>query len=81
MYFRLASGCTASAGLGQERTVPYFSTAQSEKETKKESSEKKPNITLPGTVEKIIPAIGDEIPEKAEIKVEGADDLYREVRI
>ena len=38
-------------------------------------------MTLPGTVEKIIPAIGDHIPEKAEIKVEGADDLYREVRI
>ena len=39
------------------------------------------NVTLPGTVEKIILAIGDHIPEKAEIKVEGADDLYREVRI
>jgi len=38
-------------------------------------------VTLPGTVEKIIPPIGDDIPEKAEIKIEGADDLYREVRI
>jgi len=47
----------------------------------KEDSGKKPNVTLPGTVEKIIPAIGDHIPEKAEIKIEGADDLYREVRI
>jgi len=46
-----------------------------------ENSEKKANVTLPGTVEKIIPAIGDHIPEKAEIKIEGADDLYREVRI
>jgi len=46
-----------------------------------ESSEKKANVTLPGTVEKIIPAIGDHIPEKVEIKIEGADDLYREVRI
>jgi hypothetical protein len=40
----------------------------------------KPNVTLPGTVEKIIPAIGQE-PEKAQIKVERADDLYREVRV
>ena len=40
----------------------------------------KPNITLAGKVEKIIPAIGNE-PEKAQITVEGADDLYREVRI
>jgi hypothetical protein len=46
-----------------------------------ENPEKKANVTLPGTVEKIIPAIGDDIPEKAEIKIEGADDLYREVRI
>ena len=40
----------------------------------------KPNVTFPGKVEKIIPAIGSE-PEKAQITVEGADDLYREVRI
>jgi hypothetical protein len=46
-----------------------------------EDAEKKPNVTLPGTVEKIIPAVGDDIPEKVEIKIEGADDLYREVRI
>jgi hypothetical protein len=44
-------------------------------------SKRKANVTLPGTVEKIIPAVGDHIPEKAEIKIEGADDLYREVRI
>ena len=46
-----------------------------------ENPEKKANVTLPGSVEKIIPAIGDHIPEKAEIKIEGADELYREVRI
>ena len=42
---------------------------------------KKPKTTLPGTVEKIIePSLPHE-PEKAEIAVEGADDLYREIRI
>ena len=40
----------------------------------------KPNVTLPGTVEKIIPPVGEE-PEKAQIKVDGADELYGEVRI
>jgi hypothetical protein len=40
-----------------------------------ENSEKKPNVTLPGTAEKIIAVIGDHIPEKAEIKIEGADGL------
>src|SRR5438309_8911052 len=46
-----------------------------------EKSPEKVNVTLPGTVEKIIPAIGNLVPEKAQIQVEGADDLYREVRI
>jgi hypothetical protein len=38
-------------------------------------------VTLPGTVEKIIPAIDHCEPEKAQIAVEGADDLYREIRV
>jgi hypothetical protein len=41
----------------------------------------KVNVTLPGTVEKIIPAIGNQVPEKAQIQLEGADELYREIRI
>lgn len=41
----------------------------------------KPNVTLPGTVEKIIPAVNSSEPEKAQISIEGADDLYREIRI
>jgi hypothetical protein len=50
--------------------------------TKDESpSEEKATVTLPGTVEKIIPAVGHHEPEKAQIAVEGADDLYREIRI
>ena len=81
MYLRTTSGYTASAGPGQRGRCLISRRGKSDKERKKESSEKKPNITLPGTVEKIIPAIGDDIPEKAEIKIEGADDLYREVRI
>lgn len=41
----------------------------------------KPSVTLPGTVEKIIKSPHRGISEKAEIAVEGADPLYREVRI
>jgi hypothetical protein len=41
----------------------------------------KPSTTLPGTVEKIIQPIGRGEPEKAQIAIEGADDLYREIRI
>jgi hypothetical protein len=37
--------------------------------------------TLPGTVQKIIHSPDPSIPEKAEIAVEGADELYKEIRI
>jgi hypothetical protein len=42
---------------------------------------KKPESVKPGSVRKIIKSIHPEEPEKAEIAIEGADDLYREVRI
>jgi hypothetical protein len=41
----------------------------------------KPKTTRPGTVEKIIKSSFPQEPEKAEIAVEGADHLYREIRI
>ena len=41
----------------------------------------KPSVTLPGTVEKIIESPHPGEPEKAQISIEGADDLYREIRI
>jgi hypothetical protein len=41
----------------------------------------KPSVTMPGTVEKIILPVHPSQPEKAQISVEGADDLYREIRI
>jgi hypothetical protein len=41
----------------------------------------KPNTTMPGTVRKIIPPPHPDLPEKAEIAVDGADELYREIRI
>jgi len=40
-----------------------------------------PSVTLPGTVEKIIKPIHPGEPEKAQISVEGADELYQEIRI
>ena len=43
---------------------------------------KKPNITLPATVEKIIKSPDPKLPEKAQINIErGADPLYQEIRI
>jgi hypothetical protein len=41
----------------------------------------KSSVTLPGTVEKVIKPPHKGAPEKAEISVDGADELYREIRI
>ena len=41
----------------------------------------KPSITLPGTVDKIIPPTSTKESEKAQISIEGAEDLYKEIRI
>ena len=41
----------------------------------------KPSTTLPGTVEKIIKPPHPNEPEKAQINVEGAEELYREIRL
>lgn len=41
----------------------------------------KPSTTLPGVVQKIIKSPHPTVPEKAEIGVKGADDLYREIRV
>ena len=41
----------------------------------------KPKTTKPGTVQKIIKSPLPGEPEKAEIAVDGADHLYREIRI
>jgi hypothetical protein len=44
------------------------------------SQQAKPAVSLPGTVDKIIPENSVE-PEKAQISVEGGDHLYREIRV
>jgi anti-sigma B factor antagonist len=41
----------------------------------------KPSVTLPGIVEEIIESPHPGIPEKAEISIQGADELYQEIRI
>jgi len=44
-------------------------------------STEKASITLPGTVEKIIKPPHPSLPEKAQIAIDEADHLYREIRI
>ena len=47
----------------------------------KDDDQDKVAVTLPGTVKKVIPPIHPSLPEKAEISIEGADELYREIRV
>ena len=42
---------------------------------------KKPRTTKPGIVKQVIPSRIPDEPEKAEIHIPSADDLYREIRI
>ena len=42
---------------------------------------KKSKATKSGKVQKIIKSLIPDVPEKAEIAVEGADHLYKEIRI
>ena len=44
-------------------------------------SHERTTITLVGTVEKVIPAIGEYQAEQAQITVTGAEELYREIRV
>jgi len=54
---------------------------QEESSSDKASATDKAGVTLPGKVEKIIPPAHPAESEKAQINVEGAEDLYREIRI
>jgi len=53
----------------------------SDKSEAKSQGADKASVSLPGTVQKIIPPIMPGQPEKAEIAVHTADDLYREIRV
>jgi hypothetical protein len=45
------------------------------------SMTEKPRAIRPGVVEKIIKPLNPKDPEKAQIVIEGADHLYKEIRI
>jgi hypothetical protein len=53
----------------------------SEKPEQQKSEDEKRSVTLPGTVEKILPAVYPSEPDKAQIAIDGADHLYREIRV
>ena len=48
---------------------------------KNPAGDEKPAVTLPGIVEKVIKPLDNSEPEKAQIAVHGADELYEKIRI
>ena len=48
---------------------------------RKDAPEEKPTVTLPGTVQKIVSSVDPREPELAEIHIDGAADLYKEIRV
>jgi hypothetical protein len=73
----------------RERSADYLAAMKREleKSAAKEASmaqratKEKPAVTLPGKVDMIIETPDLDEPEKAQISVEGADTLYKEIRI
>src|ERR1700686_4336493 len=65
------------------RAILYINSVRSKirRRPKSQSMSEKPSTTLPGTVEKIIKSPYPSEPEKAQIAIEGADHLYKEIRI
>jgi hypothetical protein len=45
------------------------------------ASSEKATITLPAIVEKVIRSTNPDEPDKVQIAIEGADELYREIRV
>ena len=43
--------------------------------------EETPTVKLHGVVDKVVPPLGPNHPEKAQIVIEEADELYKEIRI
>jgi len=52
-----------------------------DKRRDEEKQDAKPAVTLPGTVEKVIPPAVPGEPEKAQIALDSGEELYREIRI
>ena len=79
-HFREVLQITKLVTLFQVFDTEAAAIASFSKLTNKAAAEK-PNVTLPGTVEQIIESPHPGIPEKAEISIQGTDELYQEIRI
>jgi hypothetical protein len=74
--------CAESHGLSAVRlTKNHGEHDMNDHSSGKTDSTDKATITLPGVVEKIIRSPSPDEPDKVQIAIEGADELYREIRV
>jgi hypothetical protein len=77
------SDTETSASLTKEMAKPRMTKSARIAEARLDNSRipEQPSVTMPGTVNKIIPAPRSGQPEKAQITVKEADRLHRSLRI
>jgi uncharacterized protein YfaS (alpha-2-macroglobulin family) len=68
-------------GIGKAADVKVLYARSNDRTMGGQVMSEKPSMTRLGVVQKIIKSAIPGLPEKAEIAVEGADELYREIRI
>jgi hypothetical protein len=71
---------SATIGPTEELLMSSMPEKDNEKDKEKQSDEKS-TVTLPATVDKIVQPVNPKNPEMAEIHIERADPLYREIRV
>jgi hypothetical protein len=71
------------ASITREMAKPRMTRSARMAELNSDTSriQEQPSVTMPGTVNKIIPPARPSRPKKAQIAVEGADRNYRHLRI
>jgi len=76
-----SQGWSVTSTEVKKRRQPMLETTNRKNEDSSDEKDEKASVTLAGTVEKIIPSPDPDASEKAQIAVEGAEDLYREIRV
>jgi hypothetical protein len=83
MLHKKEPGNATRAGVRKEMAKPRMSRSARIAELNLDTARipEQPSVTMPGTVDKIIPSPGPSQPEKAQIAVDVADQKYRDLRI
>ena len=76
-------GAATRASVSEEMAKPRMARSAKIAALKLDTTRisEQPSVTMPGTVDKIIPSPGPSQPEKAQIAVKEADHGYKDLRI